>query len=156
MCHLDVYVRALYVVCTCKTSMSPACSSANNPMCASHEALLPTRAVDDETHENARDETSHGHRDEPAEVDPRDHPPVDCPPVAVAEADTYNGTGDALRCRDGKLCRPISMALHDQAPNIGSIPRRVATMTVMTEPSSMEKPRAGDMSVTRLPRFRMM
>lgn len=65
--------------------------------------VAPARSVDDDAHEAARDDTSDGEGDEPAEVDPADHAPVDGAPGARAETDTDGGTSDALGGRDGKL-----------------------------------------------------
>ena len=58
--------------------------------------------VEDDAHEAARDDTGHGQGDEPTEVDPRDHAPVDRAPCTRAETDADRGTGDALRRRDGE------------------------------------------------------
>lgn len=124
----------------------------------------PVRRKGDEAHEDARNQSGHGHRDEPAEVDPRHHAPVDGTPVAVAEADADNGARDALGGGDGEFCasgrgQPCGQpGVPGRARRLSGrvLPSRVAMMTVMTEPSSMEKPRDGDMRVTRLPRLRMM
>jgi len=62
-----------------------------------------TRGVDDGAHEQARDETSRGQGDDPTEVDPGDHAPVDGAPVTVAKTNTHGSAGNTLRCGDGEL-----------------------------------------------------
>lgn len=115
---------------------------------------LPVRCVGDESHQKSGDETGSGHGDEPTHVDPANHAPVDRSPIAVAETDTDNGTSDTLGSRDRKLCKMVSYERVEK--NREYILRRVARMTVITDPNSIEKPRAGDINVTLLPKFRMM
>lgn len=117
---------------------------------------LPVRGEGDETHQAAGNETGGGDGNDPSEVDPGDHAPVDGSPVTVAETDADNGASDALGGGDGELCLVVSICLLDLFERGVDLLRRVAMITVMTEPSSMEKPREGDISVTRLPRLRMM
>ena len=57
-------------------------------------------------HQAASDDTGNWQRDDPAHVDPRNHPPVDAPPGAAAQADADGGAGDALGGADGQ--RPAS------------------------------------------------
>lgn len=68
------------------------------------QSLLPVGGIRDETHEAAGDETRDGHGDEPTEVDPSNHAPVDGAPIAVAQTDTDDGASDALSGGDGELC----------------------------------------------------
>lgn len=63
------------------------------------------RCIDNDTHQAAGHDTCDGQRDEPAQVDPGDHAPVDGAPSARAETDANRGTGDALRRGDGQGCR---------------------------------------------------
>lgn len=74
----------------------PAIASLSIPVC-----LVPVGGVGDKGHEDTREETSSGHGDEPTHVDPAHHAPVDGSPVAVAETNTDDGTGDALSGGDG-------------------------------------------------------
>ena len=64
--------------------------------------LAPLGGVDENTNHNTRDDTSHWQGDDPAEVDPGDHAPVDGPPGTRAETDTDGGTGDTLGSGDGE------------------------------------------------------
>ena len=63
----------------------------------------PARGVDDEAHQHTRDQASDGQGDNPTEVDPGDHAPVDGAPCTRAETDADGGAGDALRGGDGEL-----------------------------------------------------
>lgn len=57
-----------------------------------------------ETHENTRDQASRRDSNNPSEIDPSNHAPVDGTPIAVAKTYTYNGASDALGGGDGELC----------------------------------------------------
>lgn len=63
----------------------------------------PTRRVQDNTHEQTRDEAGAGQGDEPTHVDPSHHPPVDTPPRSVTETHPYGRAADTLSGRDGEL-----------------------------------------------------
>ena len=66
--------------------------------------VSPARSVDNDAHQAARDDTGGGQGDDPAEVDPGNHAPVDGAPGARAETDTDSCARDALSCGDGELC----------------------------------------------------
>ena len=63
----------------------------------------PVGGIGDETHQATGDGTSDGHGDEPTEVDPSDHAPVNSTPITVAKTNTDNGAGDALSGRNGEF-----------------------------------------------------
>lgn len=67
----------------------------------------PSRCIDDDAHQTPRNDTGDGQGDDPAEVDPPDHTPVDGPPGAGAQTDTDGGTANALSGGDGKFCIPV-------------------------------------------------
>lgn len=115
----------------------------------------PARSVDDDAHEAARKDASDGKGNDPSHVDPCHHAPVDGSPGPRAQTNANSRASDALGRRNGKLCFLVSEIIlgHSQSSNLL---RRVARMTVMAEPSSIEKPREGDCSVRRLPRFFIM
>lgn len=92
----------------------------SNPDCL--DAGTPARGVEYNTHKQARDESSTGQRDDPAHVDPRDHPPVDTPPRAVAEADADGRAADALGGRDGEL----ELGRHDDGDGGAELHREAA------------------------------
>ena len=68
----------------------------------------PARSVDDDAHQAARNDTGDGEGDDPAEVNPGDHAPVDGAPCAGAETDADGGASDALRGGDRELCEIVS------------------------------------------------
>ena len=71
----------------------------NDPL----DTSTPARSVEDNGHEQTRNQTSAGQGDDPTHVDPGYHAPVDTPPCTVTETDTDGSTTDALGGRDRKL-----------------------------------------------------
>lgn len=63
----------------------------------------PSRSINDNTHQTTRHDTRNRQRNDPTEVDPRNHAPVNGAPGAVAETHADGGTGDALRGGDGEF-----------------------------------------------------
>ena len=105
--------------------------------------VTPAGGIDNDTRETPRDNTGNGESEDPASVDPSHHAPVDGAPRARAETNSDGGTGDALSRRDGKLWREMlaHVSFWDGTEDVLSC---VARTTVITEPSSMEKPREGE------------
>ena len=64
---------------------------------------LPVRRIRNETHKNARNQTSNRHRNEPTKINPSHHAPVNRPPITITQTNTHNCTRDALRSRNRKL-----------------------------------------------------
>lgn len=58
--------------------------------------VTPLWRVDDYTHQTTCNETSDGQGDEPTQVAPGDHSPIDRSPITVAKTDTDCGTDDTL------------------------------------------------------------
>ena len=58
--------------------------------------VLPMRCMGDEPHHDTGDKTGGRHSDEPAQVDPTHHAPVDGAPVTVAKTHANDSTGYAL------------------------------------------------------------
>ena len=61
------------------------------------------RRVDDESHEQTRNQTRARKSDNPAGVDPENHTPVDSAPVTRAQADTNGSTRNALSSGHGEF-----------------------------------------------------
>ena len=104
----------------------------------------PARRVDDDAHQAPRKDAGGGQRDDPAHVDPRHHAPVDRPPRTGAEADADSSASDALRGGYRKLCN--TLVRHQLFGHFkrGNSLRRVARITVIAEPSSIENPLDGE------------
>jgi hypothetical protein len=115
----------------------------------------PARGIDDDSHETAGKDSRHREGNNPAKVDPCNHAPVDGSPSAIAQTHTDCGTRDTLSGGDGELCRLLVQLRSANSKGYGIL-SLVAMMTVMAEPSSMEKPRDGECRVILLPRLRMM
>ncbi len=81
----------------------------------------PTRRVDDDAADAARDEGSDGKSHDPSHVDPRNDAPVDRPPRAGAKSHADRRASNALRSRHGEFCIRESAAVHGA--------RRVAALT---------------------------
>lgn len=82
----------------------------------------PARSVDNEAHENTRDNTSAREGDEPPEVNPGNHTPVDSPPITIAETNAHSSTGDALCGRNGEL----ETSSHDNSDNTTHFNRKTS------------------------------
>ena len=61
---------------------------------------VPPWCVDNKPHKTPRNNTRDGQREDPATIDPPNHPPVDCLPGTRAETHGDSGTRDALCRRD--------------------------------------------------------
>lgn len=84
--------------------------------------ISPTWGIQDNTHEQAGDETGTRQRDKPAHVNPSDHPPVDASPSAVAESNADGSAADALGGRDGEL----ELGRHDNGDGGAELHRKAA------------------------------
>ncbi|RDW74257.1 uncharacterized protein DSM5745_06919 [Aspergillus mulundensis] len=59
----------------------------------------PPRRIQDQAHQQARQQRRHRDRDDPSKVDPRHQPQVDAPPVAVGQSDADRRSGYTLCLR---------------------------------------------------------
>jgi hypothetical protein len=93
----------------------------------------PTRRVKHNAHQTSRNDTRRWQCDEPTEVDPRNHAPVDSPPGTVAKTNTDSRTSNALRCRD----RQRKLGSHDNRDSStefhGETTRRRVQSDLVTE-----------------------
>lgn len=121
-----------------------------------HSDLTPVGRVDDDAHQAARHEAGDGHSNEPTAVDPGNHAPVDGAPVTVAETHTDGTARDALGSGNGETLGRISETVRLCKTPDANIPKRVAMIIVMADPSSMEKPREGEIRVILLPMLVMI
>lgn len=64
----------------------------------------PAGSIDNNTREAPGNDTSDRKGDNPTEVDPRNHTPVDGSPGTIAKTDTDGGTSDTLRRGNRELC----------------------------------------------------
>jgi hypothetical protein len=67
-------------------------------------SITPLRRIEYYAHQTSRNDAGDGQRDKPTEVDPRNHSPVDRPPIAAAKADADGCARDALGGRDWEFC----------------------------------------------------
>lgn len=102
----------------------------------------PSWSIQDNTHKQARDETSTRQCDEPTHVDPSDHPPVDAPPRTIAETDPDGRSADTLGGRDGEL----ELGRHDNGDGGAELHREASRGRVQ---SNLVAERAHDVVAVR-------